>query len=287
MIKLLHTISLVLLGNTILFAQKELPNDESKNISILAAETGPLSDSIALVHLTPSQIYRLEIPKTRLEDTVIKHTAYSLLFNEAHHQASWVAYTLKSEQTHKIYKRTNKFLPDPLVKSRTANDKDYAATGFDKGHLAPASDMGWSSITMRESFYYSNMSPQVPSFNRGIWKKLEELVRNWAIENSAIEIITGPILTNDLSTIGANNISVPNYFYKVILDYRAPGIKGIAFVLPNSGSSESLQHFAVSIDKVEDLTGIDFFPLLPDDQEELIEKTLCIACWSWKTDKNE
>jgi endonuclease G len=138
---------------------------------------------------------------------------------------------------------------------------------------------------MAESFYYSNMSPQTPSFNRGVWKRLEELARTWAIENNSIYIVTGPVLTTGLNTIGTNKVSVPNYFYKVILDYSEPSIKGIGFIIPNTGSSEPLQKFAVSIDSVEKFTGIDFFPLLADEQEDLIEKTLCIKCWSWKSVK--
>ena len=129
------------------------------------------------------------------------------------------------------------------------------------------------------------MSPQTPSFNRGIWKKLEELVRTWAIENNTIYLVTGPVLTTALLTIGPNKVSVPNYYYKVILDYSEPNIKGIGFILPNIGSKEQLQNYAVTIDSVEKLTGIDFFPLLQDEQEKLIEKTLCIKCWTWKNIK--
>jgi endonuclease G len=92
-------------------------------------------------------------------------------------------------------------------------------------------------------------------------------------------------LSSGLQSIGPNKVSIPNYYYKVILDYSEPNIKGIGFILPNVGSKENLQNYAVSIDSVERFTGINFFPLLSDDQEELIEKTLCIKCWSWKSTK--
>lgn len=93
------------------------------------------------------------------------------------------------------------------------------------------------------------------------------------------------VLTSGLQSIGINAVSIPKYFYKVILDYIEPGIKGIGFIIPNCGSGEPLQYFAVSIDSVEKVTGIDFFPKLPDDQEEVIEKSLCIKCWSWTSFK--
>ena len=229
---------------------------------------------------------RLEIPRIAPGETIISHTGYSLVYSETHEQAKWVAYKLTKAKTNSIVKRSNKFISDPLVKSGTASNKDYAGYGYDKGHLAPAADMSWSSTTMAESFYYSNMSPQVPGFNRGVWKRLEELVRSWAIVNEDIYVVTGPVLTNGLQSIGPDKVSVPAYYYKVILDYTEPGIKGIGFILPNKGSRETLQNYAVTIDSVEKFTGIDFFPALPDDQETKIERTFCLKCWTWKNSQN-
>jgi endonuclease G len=145
--------------------------------------------------------------------------------------------------------------------------------------------MGWSSTVMAESFYYSNMSPQNASFNRGVWKRLEELVRTWAVENKGIYIVTGPVLTVGLQTIGENKVAVPNYYYKAILDYREPNLKAIGFIIPNKGSSEPLYHYAVTIDSVEKFTGLDLFPALPDKLEVPLEKTLCLNCWTWKSAK--
>jgi endonuclease G, mitochondrial len=243
------------------------------------------TDSTKQYKTRSATINNLEIPATISSDKIIIHSGYSLLYNETHEQANWVAYTLTREETNKLYGRTDKFVPDPAIITGSANNSDYSGSGFDRGHLAPAADMGWSSIAMAESFFYSNMSPQVPAFNRGIWKKLEEQVRTWAVEYDAIEIVTGPVLTNGLNSIGPDKVSVPKYYYKVILDYEDPDIKGIGFILPNAGSTEPLQHFAVTIDSVEKITGIDFYPALPDDQEKMIEKTLCIECWWWNKGK--
>ncbi|WP_069659203.1 DNA/RNA non-specific endonuclease [Arcticibacter eurypsychrophilus] len=228
-------------------------------------------------------IRKLEIPRLKLNQYVITHAAYSLSYNEPNEQANWVAYELTSKETNSTFKRTNKFSIDLLVKTGSADNQDYAESGYDRGHLAPAGDMGWSSTAMKESFYYSNMSPQNPSFNRGVWKRAEELVRSWATDYKSVYIVTGPILTKGLSTIGYNKVAVPKYFYKVILDNNAPGIKGIGFIIPNTGSNESLLNFAVSIDQVERITGIDFFPLLPDKQENLIESSLNTTAWIWKS----
>ena len=269
------------------FGQQEAKTNDGKKVLLFDDGLWLYADSVPLYNIKTAILNKLEIPKTTQKDIIITHTGYSLLYNETHEQANWVAYELTKEETNKLFERTDKFITDPLVKTKTANDKDYSDSGFDRGHLAPASDMGWSSTAMAESFYYSNMSPQTASFNRGIWKRLEELVRTWAVENNSVYIVTGPVLTNGLPSIGVNKVSVPNYFYKVILDYSEPSIKGIGFIIFNNGSSEPLQNYAVTIDSVEKFTGIDFFPLLPDDQEELIEKTLCIKCWSWKNIKIE
>lgn len=223
-----------------------------------------------------------EIPETKPQDKVIHHAGYSLLYNEAQEQARWVAYELTDTETIKLYNRTNKFIVDPAVQTGSATQEDYKGSGYDRGHLAPAADMGWSALTMQESFYYSNMSPQEPGFNRGIWKNLEEKVRDWAIENKKIYIVTGPILRDDLLKIGPNQVAVPEYFYKVILDYSAPSPKGIAFMMPNHSSTRSLQSYAVSIDAVEKTTGINFFPNITDTR---IESSICIPCWSWEPKK--
>lgn len=230
-----------------------------------------------------SAIPNLEIPKINPSDEIVHHFAYTLSYSEPNEQASWVAYLLtKAHATTKIANRTNKFIPDPLVSTGSATNADYAKSGYDKGHLSPAGDNAWSAITMAESFYYSNMSPQVPAFNRGIWKKLEEKVRDWAIEYDSLYVVTAGVLTDDLLTIGLDKVSVPKQYYKVILKYSKGDVKGIGFILPNEGSQEPLQDFVVTIDSVQKVTGIDFYPLLPDDQEKAIEGKVCMECWDWR-----
>ena len=237
--------------------------------------------SIIAQHTT--KIPHLELPAFTPSDIIVKHLAYTLSYNEKHEQANWVAYELTAEETQKGVTRSNDFRPDNEVMSGSATNADYQGSGYDRGHMAPAADMSWSVQSMEESFLYSNMSPQVPGFNRGIWKKLEERVRQWAVENKDIYVVTGPVLTEDLSAIGPDKVSVPRYYYKVILDYRVPELKEIAFIVLNASSTMSLQSFAVPIDSVEHVTGINFFPALPDKQEQALEKTICISCWSWSS----
>jgi endonuclease G len=238
--------------------------------------------------ITPQEnVAHLEYPALLPNEKIISHTGYSFVYSEEHEQAKWIAYELTKEETNSLFERTDKFLVDPFVSTGTAENSDYADSGYDRGHLAPAADMGWSASAMKESFYFSNMSPQLPGFNRGVWKRLEEMMRSWAIDNTAIYIVTGPVLTSGLPTIGGNRVSIPNYYYKVILDYTQPEIKAIGFILPHASSSAALNSFAVSIDEVEKATGLDFFPALPDDQETKLEKEKCTPCWNWQKVKSQ
>ena len=180
--------------------------------------------------------------------------------------------------------RDDDFRADPMILTGSAELDDYKKSGYDRGHMAPAADFRWSKEAMSDTFYLSNMSPQDPSFNRGIWADLEAAVRVMAYENNTVYVVTGPVLTDGpYETIGENEVAVPKEYYKVILDYEEPEIKAIGFLLPNEGTSKSLESFAVTVNEVEDKTGIDFYPALPDEQEEIIEGDLDLSKWSLKT----
>ena len=125
----------------------------------------------------------------------------------------------------------------------------------------------------------SNMSPQKPAFNRGIWKDLEALVRNFAIIERRIVVVTGPILPKEKTvTIGANKVTVPTHYYKVIFDLTSPQ-KMIAFILPNEGNDKLLREFAVSVDAVEKATGLNFFSKDPKEEQERLERTISVNAW--------
>ena len=263
------------------FAQKEsTTHDGTKNQHSPGAGSKPIQvDSVTGIH--PISGAKLELPKTNPLDQIISHKGYTLSYNTTYHIADWVAYELTAEETVPVVERNNHFVPDPLLTSCSISNDDYKNSGYDKGHLAPSADMCYSQQTMAESFYLSNMSPQVPSFNRGIWKKLEEKVRQWANDDKVVLVVTGAILTKGLPTIGTNSITIPAYFYKVILDYTEPEIKGIGFIIPNQASQEPLQHFVVTIDSVEKVTGIDFFYQLPKDHQRIIESSVDLSEWHW------
>ena len=214
-------------------------------------------------------------------DTIIRHFGFDLMYNETYEQAAWVAYILTREEVESgNEERSENFRPDTSIITGSAALKDYAGSGYDRGHLAPAADMKWSPVAMSESFLLSNMSPQEPGFNRGVWSRLEARVRNWAVENDSILVISGPVLKNIETFIGDNNVGVPKYYFKVIADISSPTYKVIAFLVENKSSSADLFSFAVTVDSVEKVTGLNFFSSLPDQEMiEWMEKRLMIPGW--------
>jgi len=268
------------------FAQQEVTTPDGKKVLLSKDGTWkPAITAESTTNLHPISISHLELPKPKPHDQIINHTGFTLSYNSTYKVANWVAYEFTAEETVPVVKRNDHFIPDPLLSSGSASNADYKGSGYDRGHLAPSADMCYSYQTMMESFYLSNITPQTPSFNRGIWAKLEGQVRQWAIDDKAVYVVTGTVLTKGLPTIGFDRITVPAYFYKVILDYTEPDIKGIGFIMPNEGSQEPLQHYAVTIDSVEKVTGTDFFYQLPEDQQRVIESTIDLSKWSWTATK--
>lgn len=202
---------------------------------------------------------------------VIENKIYTLSYSEKDEQAEWVAYKLFQNSINLSVKRKDNFRKDLRVITGSATLNDYKKSGFDRGHLAPAKTMSYSKETMSESFYMSNMSPQKPSFNRGIWKKLEEKVRSWIPISDSLYVVTGPVLDNPLGAIGENNVTVPSAYYKTIVRFKKDKIFGIGFLLKNEKSNQELRSFSVSIDSIEKVTGLDFFYNLDSVVQNSIE----------------
>ena len=221
------------------------------------------------------------LPSYKGNTFIIRHLGYVLQYNERYEEPDWVAYKLtkKEAQTHR--KRKGEFREDPLVTTGSATPKDYAEPIYDRGHMAPSADMAWSLTSMSESFYMSNVCPQHPDLNRKAWKDLEELVRDWAIQNDELYIVSGPIINpKHHNSIGDNKVAVPDAFYKVILDAKGPVKKGIAFILPNEDCPNPLPYYAVSIKEVEKRTGLHFFPQLPSSDIRF-KTSYNLSLWSF------
>ena len=147
-----------------------------------------------------------ELLPTSTTCQIVKHTYYTLSYCEKDEKPEWVYYELTSEMVKGRQPRTDDYRPDEKVSSVSAQLEDYRHSGYDRGHLCPAGDMKLNLTSMSESFYLSNMSPQVKEFNDGIWNTLEERVRRWALIYGRIYVVTGGVLTSNKGKIGPNRV---------------------------------------------------------------------------------
>lgn len=217
------------------------------------------------------------------QEQVIEHIGYTVSYNPEWRVPNWVAYELTDFESGGEEKRSNHFLPDPLVEGDPVVTGDYKNSGYDRGHMAPAADMKWSEQAMRESFYMTNMCPQLHNLNAGDWKSLEDMGREWARKYGSVYIACGPIVEEGFSTIGTvRKIAIPSAFFKVFLRSDGEGWTSIGFVMPNEAGSKPLMTYMLPVNEIEARTGIDFFYLLPDDVEEQVEGRCEPSEWALK-----
>ena len=216
-------------------------------------------------------------------EQVIHHSYYSLDYNEKYEVPNWVAYRLTEESLKvKNVPRAKRFKSDQDVDKRSAKHSDYTHSGYTRGHMAPAADMAFNETAMQECFFMSNMTPQLRQLNNGIWRELEENVRDWAYDNDEIYIVTGPLFYKDNpERIGKNKVAVPDAFYKAILDNEGSKKKSIGFVIPHASSDKHLREFAVSIDALEETTGLDMFAQVfaDENEEQELESKFDVNKW--------
>ena len=219
------------------------------------------------------------LPMDTLNQLLVKE-GFILAYNEEFEQPAWASYILTRAMIDEGEEpRSDNFREDTLVWTGSATLADYYLSGFDRGHIVPAADMKWSATAMSESFLMSNMSPQVPAFNRGIWSRLEKMVREWAVSEERIYVVTGPVLQAVDSFIGPNKVGVPSHFFKAVLDLSPPDYKAIAFILPNRSVAGNLFDYAVTVDSLENLLGVDLFPSQDKATMDWLESRLEVEMW--------
>lgn len=216
---------------------------------------------------------------TSTTNAVYEHKAYTFSYSESHEQSEWVAYLLEDGKWKYANLERPLFEQDPIIKTESAHWGNYKKSGYTKGHLCPAGDRKQSQELYDETFFTSNASPQLYDFNAGVWNRLENKVRYWAGKYDGIYVVTGGVLTDDLESIGKEDVSVPKYFYKVLL--TKDKTRMIAFLVPHEKSNQSLYEFVVSVDELEKKTGIDFFPKLDDTTENKLEASKDYKGWSF------
>lgn len=247
-----------------------LGSDELK--SFIGLKTDQEKIERPFVNTNMGQLEIPSMPKGK-QGQVIQRTGYTLAYDKKTKTPQWVAWELTKEETKGNHERTDKFLPDPNVEGAKVVTTDYTGSGYDRGHMAPAGDMKWSKKAMEESFYMSNICPQIHHLNTGDWNELEANTRKWARRYGSVYVTCGPIYNGSRRTqyIGKNRVKVPDAFFKVILIQSPKKTCALGFFFENEAGQRPLNEYLVSIDYLEQTTGIDFFPALPDELENVLE----------------
>ncbi len=224
------------------------------------------------------QLEKVKIPND-IDNMTISYTGFTIYYNSRYHIPNCTVYELTRQELEGEVNRVGSFETDSTVEG-CARPWDYTLSGYERGHMVPAGDLKWSERAMMQSFKMTNVCPQVKALNEGGWTKLEEKVREWASRDSAVIVVTGPILTSGMKRIGGLRIAVPTRFFKIVLSPFGETVKAIGFIYPNRSSNRPLEDYAVPIDKIETLTGLDFFDALPNDLEKDIESQVSLNLWT-------
>ena len=214
-----------------------------------------------------------------MSDTLVRYSAFDVHFNSERGIANCAAYELVNNELNGTAERGNTFLQDTSVKG-CPSPQDYSGSGMDRGHLVPAGDLKWNPDAMRQSFLITNVCPMHKALNEGGWVKLEEKVREWAARDSALLVFTGPVVSENDTTLASGRVTVPSAYCKVIMAPCVRPRRAIAFIYPNGHSGGRLQQYAVSVDEVEHRTGLDFFPTLPQEEQERLESVVNLDAWT-------
>jgi endonuclease G len=227
----------------------------------------------------PDVFYLLAQKRNDCNQIILKRKGYNLSYNPVFLIPNWVAWHLTADHANGYCPRNNTYYEDGEVSYPRATNEDYRGSGWSKGHMCPAGDNKWDEKAMMESNLFTNICPQHASLNSGLWNVIERDCRRWAKKYGELYIVCGPVLLNrEHETIGPNKVVVPEAFFKVILRLK-PEPTAIGFVVRNNEGKKKKDRYVNTVDDVERITGIDFFPFLEDSVENIVEKSLNVENW--------
>lgn len=263
---------------------KEITPLKDDETELISNKTIPEKKEITTPKAIYSQLENIEgigIPKMHSQDNSIylKRKGYTLLYNSSSLIPYWVAWHLTADHADGEWPRDNNYYEDRDVSKPRATDDDYKGSGWTHGHMCPAGDNKWDEVAMRESNLLTNICPQHASLNSGLWNVIERDCRKWAKKYGELYIVCGPVLLKRVhETIGPNKVVVPEAFFKVILRLK-PEPTAIGFIVRNNEGMKKKDQYINSVDDVERITGLDFFPALPDDIENKVEAYANLDDW--------
>ena len=260
--------------------RQDRPAQGFLNPTAAKASTAASTANVARAKKAPL-LYEIPAKLTDRPEQIIKRKGYTTSYNNKTKTPNWVAWHLTKQHTYGSAMRSGMlFTEDTAVEAPRATDKDYYNSRYDRGHMCPAGDCKWDSEAMQESFLFTNICPQNHGLNKYEWNDLEILCRDWARKYGSVDIVCGPLYDGigEQKMIGRNRVWVPEKFFKVVL-CRHGEPKAIGFIYNNVGKKQPMQDAVRSVDEIEMLTGIDFFPALDDKTENLIEAESDLTEW--------
>ena len=220
------------------------------------------------------------LPSEMPREQVIHHKAFTLSYNSSYVMPSWITYKITNSKIDKSIQVKEKYRTDPMVEARPAAKKDYKDGGYIMAQFVNYLDVSKDPDAVDETFYLTNITPMKLAFYTHVWLKTEDLIRLWLDGKDDFQIVCGPILTDaPFPTIGTHNVSVPKRFYKIV--YDPVNKKAIAFIFKNGTVTRSLKSIATTVDEIEKITGIDFFPELDDETESTVEANVDYDFWNF------
>jgi len=256
---------------------------ESRNILTTRAADRQIEQRARYEKRHPRQktTSKLELPKPRQGEDIVHHTGFITSYNHQTLVPDWAAYELTAEDLKGTFKQSCSFSWNPNLKGRQASREDYSNSGWDKGHMVPKADLKWSGDAYIESHYFTNICPQDHDFNAGDWRKLEEFVRRMANKFGVIYVVCGPIFTeHQYGYIGDNRVAIPDAFFKAILANKNGNYVAIGFIMDNnSNHHQGYRNCSVSINRLEQITGLDLFYNLNDSIENQVEAEYKWSDW--------
>ena len=262
-------IALVVIGGILAFRENSEASTRLVEESLetqLPKKNYPGLETVTLPENIPSQIK--------------EYTGFTVSFNKDNHTPNYVAWELLDSEVSYEVNRSNNFWQDKEIEGCPTH-RDYSYSGYDRGHMCPAADQKWSEEAMNDCFVMANMCPQDHNLNAGAWQTLENKERQWAQRDGNLIIIAGPIYeAGDTKRIGDAGVRVPSAFFKAFLAPYLDKPRAIAFVYPNMASPGNMKDYAMTIDDLEEITGFDFFPALPDEIENEVEAVYSFTDWN-------
>lgn len=263
--------------NEIAFDEKEFEISNSSDIGFPVEE-----QNINSTYTMPDSIVKICMSKSPegTPEIILQRTSYIVSYNTETMLPNWVAWNLSADHTDGPYNRLNNFYEDESVPLPRATLGDYHGSGWSRGHMCPAGDNKWNKKAMFDTFSLTNVCPQNANLNSGLWNSIEMDCRNWARKYGDIFIVCGPIYMNrEHEYIGNNHIVVPEAFFKVVLCLNGSP-KGMGVIVRNNDGTKKRDLYYNTIDQVERITDIDFFPALPDEIEKAVEAETNINDWN-------